>query len=407
MIAENRFPMGKGEKVIIKSKKDFLMNLRKYWCLFDVQLDNVESCQLSDHIISLSKCWNVVNADIDNGRIVRADSLRTTITGEDFEMIDKFYTFRRPKIGEFWRYRRGYLPTEFVKAILELYKAKTELKGVARKEEEYQNAKERINACYGMCVTDIVRDEHLFTDHWLNGDEWKEERKLTDEEFLEKKIDKENRSSKRFLFYPWGIAVTAFARRNLFRAILECDVDYVYADTDSVKFLNRDKHQAYFDNYNAEIIDKLKRAMDYHGLSYDYIIPKTVEGVEKPLGVWDYEGTYTFRTIGAKRYCCEKNGEFSITVSGVNKKYAIPYLLEKYGDSVFDNFTDGLFIPEGYTGKSTHTYIDEETAGEVIDYLGNKGRYYERSSLHLEPCDYRLDATKYVEYLMGIKENHK
>lgn len=407
MVAENRFPMGKGEEVKVKSKKEFLSNLRKYWCLFDVQFNNIESSQLSDHILSLSKCWNVVNADVDNGRIIRADSLRTTLTGEDFEMIDKFYTFDRPKIGKFWRYRRGYLPTEFVKAILELYKAKTELKGVAGREEEYQNAKERINACYGMCVTDIVRDEHLYLDHWLDEAEWKEQRQMTDDEYLLKKLEKENRSSKRFLFYAWGIAVVSFARKNLFRAILECDEDYVYADTDSVKFLNREKHQAYFDRYNAEMIEKLKKAMDYHGLPYDYIIPKTVKDIEKPLGAWEYEGTYKFRTIGAKRYCCEKDGKFSITVSGVNKKVAVPYLLDKYGDKVFDNFTDGLYIPPEYTGKSTHTYIDEPTAGEVTDYLGNKGRYYERSSLHLEASEYSLDATKYVEYLMGIKEIKK
>ena len=65
----------------------------------------------------------------------------------------------------------------------------------------------------------------------------------------------------------------------------------------------------------------------------------------------------------------------------------------------------GLYIPKGATGKSTHTYIDEETSGTVTDYKGVECRYYERSSLHLEECEYEMSLSReYADRLKGSKE---
>lgn len=398
MIAE-KFPMSRGQVIQIRSRAELKYNLIRYCCLFDVEFEGLECDTLIDHPISLSKCWDVVNVSVDNGRVVSADRLRTTITGEDFEIIDKFYTWTGMKIGTFRRYQRGYLPTVFVKAILELYRKKTELKGVKGEEEVYVNSKEQLNACYGMTVTDIVRDEISYA-----GDEWSS---TTPD--LSAKLAKENDSKRRFLFYPWGVWVTAYARRNLFEGIYACGLDYCYSDTDSIKTLNYDKHKSFFEDYNRRIVDKLRAAMDHHGLDYSYIAPKTIKGVEKPLGVWDDEGEYSrFRTLGAKRYITEHDGHVSITVSGVNKKYAVPYLLKRFGNDVFDHFEDSLSIPAGHTGKSTHTYIDDEIAGVVTDYNGKSSRYYERSAVHLEPCGYDMSlSAAYLDYLMGIEEFYK
>ena len=95
---------------------------------------------------------------------------------------------------------------------------------------------------------------------------------------------------------------------------------------------------------------------------------------------------------------------YSLTVSGVNKKYAIPYLYEKYGDNIMDEFKDGLIIPPSYTGKNIHTYIDFETSGTVIDYYGNACDYLEKSSIHLEESGYELSLSReFIDYLLGIK----
>lgn len=87
----------------------------------------------------------------------------------------------------------------------------------------------------------------------------------------------------------------------------------------------------------------------------------------------------------------QKGNDIEFTVAGVNKKAIKEYMLETYGlDGVFDAFTRSLDIPAGRTGKLTHTYIDREWQGEVVDYLGQKFPYYEKSSIHLEPAPFKI-----------------
>lgn len=149
MVAE-KFPMSKAQVIEIKSKAQLKFNLIRYCCLFDVRFIGIKASTKIDHPISISKCWDYENAAIDNGRVISADCLCTTITGEDFDIIDRFYVWDQLQIGTFRRYQRGYLPTAFVKAILELYRKKTELKGVKGEEEIYNHSKEQLNAAYGM-----------------------------------------------------------------------------------------------------------------------------------------------------------------------------------------------------------------------------------------------------------------
>ncbi len=414
MVAE-RFPMSRAEVVKIENKAQFEENIYLYCCLFDVEFLDLEAVTLCEHPLSASRCWDIVGETEDNGRIVEAEQLKTTLTEQDYFIIRRFYKWRKMRVGTFRRYKRGYLPTDFVKSILKLYKDKTELKNVIEREDEYMKSKEMINSCFGMCVTDICKDEQIY-----NGEEWE-----TDPVDVRQAIEKNNTSKNRFLFYPWGVWVTAYARRNLFSGILEFGTDYIYSDTDSLKVRNYEKHKAYIERYNERIIKKLEKACDYHKIDYGMIRPKTIKGVEKPLGVWDFEGVYNrFKTLGAKRYMIEKPDaliidaekpserryDISLTVSGVNKNYAIPYLKALYGDNtkVFEAFNDGLEIPANATGKNTHTYIDEAMSGELTDYTGKTAHYAELSGVHLEEAEYSLSlGAKYIDFLKGIKDFNK
>lgn len=399
MISEE-FPMGPPEHITITSAEDFEYSTDLYCCMFDVEFTNISSITSVDHPISYSKCSNIVRPVLDNGRIVCADSLCTTITDCDWETYKHFYTWDDAKIYNFVRFRKGYLPTDFVKAILKLYQDKTTLKGVTGKEVEYLGSKEMVNAAYGMTVTDICRDEIDYESSRLDS-EWNKNRPD-----IATAIEKYNNSSQRFLYYPWGVWVTAYARRNLFSGIYACGDDYVYSDTDSIKVLNPESHMDYINSYNEIVVDKLNAAMKYHGLPESSYKPKTIKGVEKCLGVWDNEGIYTrFKTLGAKRYMTEKYGEISLTVSGLNKFKAIPYLLEKYGDDIFEAFDDGLYIEPEYTGKNTLTYIDDEQDGIVTDYLGVPAEFHTPSGIHMGPADYSLSLTnEYIKFIMGVKE---
>ena len=89
---------------------------------------------------------------MDNGRVAEADELCTTITNIDMDIINECYEWDSISIGAFYKYVKGYLPTPFVKTILELYAKKTTLKGVTGREAEYQSAKENINALYFVVV---------------------------------------------------------------------------------------------------------------------------------------------------------------------------------------------------------------------------------------------------------------
>lgn len=410
MVSE-KFPMSRGVKVDIKSKEEFQVYMNDYLCVFDICFINIMAKETNDNPISVSKCFKKSNVVENNGRVVCADMICTSITNIDFNTIEMFYSWESMTISNFYVYTKNYLPTELVKCVLDLYEDKTVLKGVEGKEIEYLKSKEMINSVYGMSVTNPLRDEYIF-----DGKEWETIESNPVELFS--MLEKHNDSNNRFLYYIWGIFVTAYARRNLFTGIHAVGDDYIYSDTDSIKLFNHEKHKEYFDGYNKIVEMKLRKACEYHGIDFEKVQPKTKEGKTKRLGVWDFEGVYThFKTLGAKRYMVHEekalkvNGVYypiSITVSGVNKFKAVPYILNDLarGDIMksFDNFNDGLHIPPEKSGKNLHTYIDEPKSGELTDYQGNKAYYLELSSIHLEPTSYDLSLAKlYTDYLKGVK----
>lgn len=398
MIAE-KFPMSEAEEIIIKSEEDLKKNLSLYNCLFDVEIWGLKSVFEPEDYISTSRCWELTGAVVNNGRIHSADHLCTTITECDYSIIKKMYKWDKIRIYNFKRYRKDYLPTDFVKSILKLYADKTTLKGVAGKEVEYLGGKEMLNSCYGMAVTDPCKDIITYYNEWG-----------VDPVNKDNVIEKYNKNAGRFLYYPWGVWVTAYARRNLFTGIFELGNDYVYADTDSIKALNMENHMDYIKDYNKRIRADLLRAMEYHGIDPGEIEPETIKGVKKCLGVWDFDGHYTrFKTLGAKRYMVDSKGGVNITVAGLNKKKTVPYLKGKYGDRIFENFTNRMYIPPEHTGKLTHTYIDDETEGSLTDYTGETMTYKELSSVHLEPSDYSLSLSQeyanfIIDYMGGMLE---
>ena len=398
------FPMSSPREVEIHDMKDLEFYLSSYCCLFQVQFTNLRPLTTIENPISSSRCSYLEGYHINNGRVIDAKILETTITELDFDIYRNFYAWDDIRVGKFLVFYRGYLPTSLVKCLVKFYKDKTTLKGVAGKEEEYLQGKAMLNSAYGMAVTDIVRDDleyhqEMYTNEWQVGSETPVSQ-----------LKRYNTNPSRFLYYPWGVWVTAHARHNLFKGIKAFGSDYVYSDTDSIKAINMDRHQDFIKNYNLHVREQLEKAADFHGLPMSDFEPETIKGEKKLIGVWDFEGTYDkFKTLGAKRYLVQKGKDIEFTVAGVNKKAIKEYMLETYGlDGVFDAFTRSLDIPAGRTGKLTHTYIDREWQGEVVDYLGEKFPYFEKSSIHLEPAPFKismLDA--FWDYMCGIKQKEK
>jgi hypothetical protein len=196
--------------------------------------------------LSESRCHIVGDYTVNNGRLVSAEKCTTTLTELDYDTISKFYKWDYVKIMNMRVYHRGYLPKSLILAVLSLYEDKTKLKGVDGKEIEYLVSKNMINAAFGMMVTAVVRDEFEYTEDWF--------KKGAD---VDSQLAGYNKNFNRFLYYGWGVWVTAHARHKLFSAILEFGNDYVYSDTDSVKGINFENHMEYFKKYNDTVFEKL------------------------------------------------------------------------------------------------------------------------------------------------------
>ena len=429
------FPMSSAKYVGQPSEDDFNYYLEHKCCLFKLTLIRPTCSFDFEGYISESRCIEIEGSDdypivVNNGRVMSCERLTVAITELDFDIISKVYQADDFSYSSMYIYDRGYLPRDLILAILHLYGNKTSLKGIEEKIIEYMVSKNMINATYGMIVTDIVRSEIIYTDRWS-----------TIEPNAMDQLNDYNSSFNRFLFYPWGVWVTAHARHNLWEAIFEFGEDYVYSDTDSIKGLNREKHLKFFEDYNNRQIHELCKMCMYYKIPLSKVQPKTKKGVVKPLGVWDEEEGYRyFKTLGSKRYCYEHySGEFNMTVAGVNKSGVIPFLLSKFCDfdfdllqlaytndpnkqeeshkalqtviqqhndgksyqGAFDNFKFNLEIPQGHSGKNTHTYCDKESIAYIIDTQGHRELCYEKSFIHLEPASYYFSVSKqFFDFLL-------
>lgn len=407
-----KYPMGKARKVTIASKEQLQKYLKYYCCLFDCTFTNLRpKAGVYENIISVNKCRNIINSEENNGRIVTADSLDTTINEVDFQNINQFYDYDKIQFRNFRIYRKGYLPKALQECIIHFYKGKTTLKGIDDKKAEYAMAKSMLNSIYGFMVTDIVKDVYQLDEN----QEWEVD--YTD---TEDALNKLNNSMNRIVAYEWGIWCTSYARRNLYSGVKELGTDFLYADTDSLKFKNIEAHLHYFLKYNEMILRKIKTICEHYNYDINDLIPKTIKGVAKPIGVWDYEGDIIdgkyipsykeFKTLGAKRYAYLEGNEYNITLSGVNKKKAAPYmtqLAKEKNINFLDIFSDDLYFPSDKSGKMIHTYIDNKIEYDVADYNGTITHVIEKTSTHLTPAHYRLSILeKYELYFKGLQEKY-
>ena len=404
MLSE-KFPMSKPKHENLKeiSFTDLMADSEK-GLMFDVRFNNLHSKLTHETYLSESKCRVLEKPIINNGRIFSADVAITTMTDIDFRIMQKCYSWDSVQVSNCYSFYMTYLPRPIILAICELYGNKTTLKGVKGKEVEYLVSKGMLNSVYGMCVTDIVRNTIEYTDSWHITP-------FTEDDIIEQ-VEKYNSSRNRFLYYPWGVWVTAYARRNLWTGILNIGDDYVYSDTDSIKMLNYENHLPYINWYNQMIENKLKAMCKARNIDFALMKPKTIKGVEKLIGVWDYEGTYThFKTLGAKRYLVRHDdGSMEITVAGLSKQRGVEYLLEICDNDyskVFDMFNDDLFIPASETGKNTHTYIDDEMTAEVTDYKGYSATVTALSGVHLSECEFTLSiSSQYSKFLENYRNGY-
>lgn len=281
----------KALELIYKRKRAAIMRVRIYGLRLT---DQMNPCPY----ISRAKCEAVADGIYDNGRVLSCSVSEMCLTDIDFGIILDEYEFDTIEILDFAHARYGRLPQPLIDLTNKLYKDKTSLKGVAGEEVFYMIAKEWINALYGMFAQDPVKQEIEFT---AIGDKPYAMRAEDEEALLLKS------NQKAFLAYQWACWVTSWARLRLREGIRLAGVDFVYCDTDSVKYLG----EIDWSEYNAE---RIAASKENGAFATD---PK---GNMHYMGVYEMEQGYErFITLGAKKYAYDQGGATYCTVSGVMK----------------------------------------------------------------------------------------
>ena len=405
MLSE-RFPMGRPEHIETCTDAEFrdMVNDPEVCIIFDIQFRNIRvregagDCYLTN---DASKCV-MLHPLSENGRIRECEKYAITCTDVDFKIISKCYTWEKMHVSNILKWRSDYLPSPIIGIVLDLYNAKTTLKGVKEKKEEYQIKKGMLNSMYGMCVTRILRDKIEVKDgEWITTP-------LTSDE-MEENIKKNNDSMNRFLFYPWGVYITSYARFNLWTAILTLGDDYIYSDTDSIKvFASSDKLIPYLEQYHHDLNLKFTWMLEKRKkFSFSDLSPKDITGKERPIGVWDYEGWYAmFKTLGSKRYITFDGKEIKPTVAGISPKNLKRYLEHEcyLTDDMFGMFDNGLHVPHEFTGKLASIYYSDVDLN-ITDYMGNDYHVRQKYGVHLKPVDFTLTMTgSFLDLIKMIQE---
>lgn len=381
------FPMTKFKAYEYEADEDTINELLEEHIPFitRVTLTNVK---VKDNTVSPyipeSKCNFKYNAKIDNGRILEAEMLEISICDIDWELIKDDYDYETAEFENVMVSKYKKLPKEFTDLVISYYTAKTTLKDVIGKEEEYAKAKALLNALYGMLVQKVLMETHKFNPLTLEVE--LESEPTTEEEYLEA-------ANKSLLFYRIGVYVTAYARKWLKKGIKNVQEQggtFVYADTDSVKYIG----DVNWDDFNIYLIN---RSTESGAHATD------PNGKEHYMGNYEKDGKYErFCTLGAKKYCYEyfnKEGEydFAITISGVPKEEGAKIM------GSCDNFKLGYIFKD--TGKLLPVYNDNRDNGNriVTDYLGNTTTVHISSYVALADVDYKLGLSD--EYLDLVEDN--
>lgn len=341
-----------------------------YPYLLEVEFFDIKQCDPFYGVpyLSIHKCQELTSLINDNGRVVQSSHLITTITDVDLGIIREQYEWSSARVRRAYRSEYGFLPSAMRDVIMDYYQRKTQLKGVAGQEVYYNKAKNKLNSVYGMCATNPVRTSIIF-----NGTDFRVKE-------VNERDELERANHKSFTVFAWGCWCTAWARYWLEKAIRLCGHNFIYCDTDSVKFVG----SVDFTELNKEIQANSER----HGAYAD-----DPAGNRHYLGVYEHDATYKrFVTLGAKKYAYEDDKGLHITISGVSKSGA-----QEMGK--LENFREGFIFREsaGLEAFYNDEWLEEPLIidGHVLPVSPN---------IYLSQGQYRLGLTTDYKWLFRLTQ---
>ena len=364
------------------------LNTTDYAYILQLRITDVK-CRRYNPILSMSRCSkrDTIGAIDDNGRIVEAAQVVTTVTDIDYNLLCQYYTWGKIELMACYRCRKTWLPKPLALTIARLYKDKKDSKlyfkslpddSPLKKESglKLQVCKDRVCCTYGVTVTKYVSDDIIYS-----AGEWGKQ-KADDARRAEQLGKHENAP---LLPYQVGVWVTAYARRNLFAVAEKVDDVLCYSDTDCVNICI-DRPEV-IEDYNSNVAVKRAASCQYYGID-----PEDLAG----LGEFEKKPTYAkFKAINAKQYAAEEideNGDskFIIAVSGVNKKSGAEWLKK------VENLKPSTKFPAEVSGRKYRYYLDSQPDVTITDYLGNAETIKQKKGAVLLPVSFKLnDITEY------------
>lgn len=356
---------------------------------------------------------------VDNGRILHCNNpLMITLTDVDWRIIRDEYEWDSVNIIDLHFARYGNLPDRLRQLIIQYYKLKTELKGDKTRTVELEKVKAKINSIYGLfcyapaklavCIKngkwDDNRDEVERAIRDLRPNERKSD-PVTSEDIIQYLLDRAYRNT--FLPYQWGVWVSAWGRYELSLGIKLAAAgahypmddprfsDFIYCDTDSVKYIGNvdwSELNAYYQ----------KRSEDSGAFADD------ANGKRHYMGVYEADEGYpcTFASRGAKKYVTmDEFGHIKATISGVRKKDDPENGLIGGGTELERNGGLECFLRKRFefveAGGTMLLYNDTKRFCTKID--GH--RLMIRPCVTIKPDVYTLsDGKEYAELLSKIKK---
>ena len=388
---------------------DFYLNHSEDWALLiDITFKDLKLKRPLEPVpyISASKCYRLAfNPDpdiveIDNGRILSCAFCSMIITEQDYLIIRRQYDFDE-KIIRVKAAKKKPIMKPIRDMIMKYYTNKTTLKQDENSPDydpdiayRYSKSKALLNGIYGMHVTNPCRPDYVFN----------KETKLIEpvKKPIEEMLDAYYNSFSNFLSYQVGVWVTAYGRKLLQDGI---DLlwnkddpdrsDLIYCDTDSLKYINPEAHEADIEALNQRIIDQCEKKdiyVDFKGQRYY-------------MGIFTDEGVVDkFKTFGAKKYMYGNDDKFKITISGVPKKLGHDCIVKSVEKgrlkSPFDIKTGYVFHDIKNTSEyrdhtEIHTY---EIEGHTVKFASNIAMYPASYTLNFTH-DYELLLSKYKDIM--------
>lgn len=376
-------PMNYGE---IKSRAEFERLMKKYHCVFMLQMEDVDIKRgVTAPYIPSSKCLAPKGILKINGKVVKAKSLTIAVTEIDYKWIRRQYIAKKVRIFNMICFKRGKMPKWLKSEIMYYFTNKCTLKDT--EPVLYAKSKNLLNGIYGMTATSIIRPEYKIC---LQADDKHKAGEIY--HYIADDIDaadsvalrKYYKSHNSFMPYQYSLYTTAHARDALMTMIeasgdgdgyidkdnpenddlTEVYKNFLYCDTDSVFYIKTPENEKRMKDYEDYCIEKAYKGGAYVGDSF--------------LGAPTNEPAIrAFRGLHSKCYAMEEYSKkkrryvLNVVIAGIPKRsikwlsgegFVMPYSktnAEELGE--IDNLKDG-FIFE-HCGGTRCVYNNERDIG--------------------------------------------